>query len=86
MSPTEPEPDKPGRLDFVGWRRRVISDRTWFGIAFVVMGIAAISFGGWARLLALVVVPGVLLINSGIRRAENRVDPTTGERSPRPPW
>jgi hypothetical protein len=81
----EPE-GKPGRLDFVGWRRRVISDRTWFGMAFVVMGSAAIFTGGWSRLLASLIVPGIILINSGVRRAANRVDPTTGERSARPPW
>lgn len=85
MRPTEPE-SKPGFFDFIGWRRQVLSDRTWFGVAFVVMGIGVpISEGGWAWLVAFLLLPGVIL-KSGVRRASNRVDRTTGERRPGPPW
>jgi hypothetical protein len=86
VRPTEPE-SKPGFFDFIGWRRQVLSDRTWFGVALVVMGIGVpISEGGWAWLVAFLLLPGVILVKSGVRRASNRVDRTTGERRPGPPW
>ena len=73
VSPTELE-SKPGPFDFIGWRRRVLSDRTWIGLAFVVMGVGVpISLGGLAWLLGSLVLPGVILINSGIRHASDRL-------------
>jgi hypothetical protein len=70
-----------GFFDFIGRRRRVVSDRTWFGLAFVV---ASFALPGWWRLLLL--IPGALLAAAGLHRAWIRRDETTSEPRPGPPW
>ena len=74
--------EKPlGFFDFINRRRRVVSDRTWFGLAFIVCSFALPS---WWQLLLL--FPGAALVTLGLRRAFARQDPETGQRRPAPPW
>jgi hypothetical protein len=84
-----PRPQRVQRWwDFVGYRRQFVSDRTFFGIAFVVIGVGNLAvWRGWAELALLVVVAfGVALMFSGLRRAMSRTDPETGRRRPSRPW
>jgi len=73
--------EKLGILDFINRRRRVVSDRTWFGLGFLAM-----TFGapGWWKLIPLVLAAA--LIGSGLNRSLNRTDAETGESRPAPPW
>lgn len=72
------EPTRRFGMGWIDWRRRWISDRTWFGLAFIAMGCAQ---PWWSLLLW---VPGGLLIASGVRRALRGVE--TGTERPGPPW
>jgi hypothetical protein len=76
-----PEEEPLGFFDFINRRRRVISDRTWFGLAFIAGSFALPSW--WQVLLLL---PGAALVTLGLRRALARQDPATGQHKPGPPW
>jgi hypothetical protein len=77
--------DRPGAFDFMGWRRRAVSDRTWFGLGLVTVGVAVpLQLGGWAWLLTLAVPVGLALIVSGLRRAVARAR-SQGLDLPTPP-
>jgi DNA-binding transcriptional LysR family regulator len=74
--------------DFIGYRRRYVSDRTWFGAALIAAGVGGLSqVPGWWKAADLAgALIGVVLVQSGVRRALRRRDFTTNETQPRPPW
>jgi hypothetical protein len=76
------------RRNFIEYRQQYLSDRTWFGWAFVAIGLGNLGGSqGWVRLLMVLVgVAGALLVWSGVRRALGRTDPVTGAPRPAPPW
>ena len=78
----------PGRWNFIALRRQYISDRTWFGFGLVVVGFGTLSITrGWMRLSALpLVLMGIALIWSGIRKAVLSADAGNEETRPSPPW
>jgi len=74
--------------DFIGYRRRYVSDRTWFGAGFIAAGLGGLSqLQGWWKAADLVgALVGVVLVQSGVRRALRRRDSQTDETRPGPPW
>lgn len=74
--------EKPlGFFDFIRRRQRVVSDRTWYGMALVVCSFA---LPWWWRMLLL--VPGLLLAAWGLNRSLRRTDHATGAWRPEKPW
>lgn len=73
---------------FIEYRRQYISDETWFGLAFIAVGLG--NFGvesGWTRVLLVACgLLGVVLVLLGVGRAWRRTDPGSHEQRPSPPW
>jgi hypothetical protein len=59
----------------IGQRRRLLSDRVWFGLAFIVAGLGSVgTVGGWWKAINFgAVAVGAMLISSGARRFQLRV-------------
>jgi hypothetical protein len=74
--------------DFIGYRRLYVSDRTWYGAAFIAGGLGGLSqlHGWWKALDVVAALIGVVLVRSGVRRALRRRDAQTDETRPGPPW
>lgn len=82
------ERQEPAWWDFLGYRRTLVSDRTWFGLAFIAAGFSSLgSFHGWLELATGVAgCVGLVIVYAGIRRGFHRIDPETGVERPGPPW
>jgi hypothetical protein len=65
---------EPSWWNFIGLRRRYVSDRTWFKAALIVAALGSLAaLPGWWKVADLiVVVVGIGLVQSGIRRALRR--------------
>jgi hypothetical protein len=64
------DPDQPRWWDFIGHRRRYVSDLTWFGLAAAIIGITVVTQSpGWTRLLGLLPVGvGVGMLGGALLR------------------
>lgn len=62
--------------DFIGYRRRYVSDRIWFGAGFIAASVGSLAAApGWWRILNLAgLAVGITLAWSGIRRWSRRRD------------
>jgi hypothetical protein len=71
--------------DFIGYRRRYVSDRVWFGAAFIAASVGNLGgTPGWWKVLDLAgLVAGMALASSGVRRwlrREGSTDSSSPER------
>jgi hypothetical protein len=59
----------------IGYRRRYLSDRIWFGLGFIAAGLGSLGTveGWWKAVNLAAVAVGALLAWSGARRALRRV-------------
>lgn len=73
---------------FVEYRRKYVSDRTWFGLGLIAIGLGNFAAEqGWLRILTVAFgLVGVALLASGVRRAWRRPDPVSDEQRPSAPW
>jgi hypothetical protein len=72
--------------DFIGYRRRYVSDRVWFGAGFIAASVGSLDAApGWWKILDLAgLVVGTALAWSGIRHWLRRRDrANTGNTEPR---
>ncbi|MGE5828711.1 MAG: hypothetical protein ACM30G_10170 [Micromonosporaceae bacterium] len=65
-----PDRDPVPWWDFVGHRRKVVTDPVWFGGGLVIVGICGLPWlGSWGRWLGvLVALAGFALLRIGLRR------------------
>ena len=77
----------PAWWDFAAWRRQGLSDRVWFGAAFSTCGVGAVvSDSGWWRIpAAIVLLVGVGMVASAVRRGVRRYE-NEGAPAPGQPW
>jgi len=81
-------PPEPGTRwwDFIGYRRRYVSDRVWFGAGFIAASVGSLgAVPGWWKVLDLAgLVVGIALAWSGIRLwLRHRYSNDTGNPGPR---
>ena len=81
-------PPEPGTRwwDFIGYRRRYVSDRVWFGAGFIAASVGSLgAVPGWWKVLDLAgLVVGIALAWSGIRRwLRRRYSNDAGNPGPR---
>jgi hypothetical protein len=68
-------------------RREWVTDRTWYGLAFAIVGFAAAAAPGWYRLMCIpLILLGGTMLYLGVKRALSRIDPDSGEPRPGRPW
>jgi hypothetical protein len=80
--PVRDQPPRARPWQLIEYRRRYVSDRTWFGAAL------AVAFGAVTAVSLLFLIPaavGVAMMVAGLTRAFRRTNPATGERRPRLP-
>ena len=81
------KPQDPGDRwwQFLAYRRRYVSDVTWFGLVIIVCAGYAVGLG-WRLLFLLPVAVGFGMVAFGIKRGLNRTDAASGTPRPGPPW